>query len=684
MAGRGLGLLLLSAAACSGSAVQVPGTARPAPTTPVASVPIDRFAGEWEGVYYRHPHVMGMKATLRAAGGTEVAGEVELYALRDERGIARPSEGSYSVRGTYDPVLRTFRLAPGAWAGPQRQAGRPFTLEGVFDPGQPALAGQVGHGPNERLFFTLTRPDRVADLTRRASLNPPRARGGRMPDDDGLIAWASRLADEHPDVDPRRTPMGRLFELGANLFEDDYFRAHFGKTYDLLSAGERRAVRERFDRSRPRLYGGGLQRLRGRNPNEELRELAAFGRAFDESVAPGAYHVVHAVLAQRVIRAWRAGQLARIAAMPPAPDTFDDLDRVAAAGQDHLRTLWPTEQSDFQHAVAGVRQRIAVPALAAMVDELVAAPPSYDAALALSRWERGRERLLAAVPADVRAAERRRALTRLDEVLDHLVAREVASLDGLGAGMGAVEAGNRWYADLSQRYAFAMDRPPVRAAVAQLQARRSRDLALGRPTITMRISRQATKPEVDALVRDLLAVPGDAEGQAGRAVLDMAERRKSEIRRARMVAELQEMVNCVEAHNRRDYAAAAPYCRAAADRGNSQAQRMLAGLYKMGSGVPMNQARARALYDQACNGGDRHGCFYLGMMLIQAEGGPRNLVRGRSLLEQACSGGTAGACYTLGVMVNTGTGGPRDTARAQALFRRACDSGIAPACEQLR
>jgi TPR repeat protein len=71
------------------------------------------------------------------------------------------------------------------------------------------------------------------------------------------------------------------------------------------------------------------------------------------------------------------------------------------------------------------------------------------------------------------------------------------------------------------------------------------------------------------------------------------------------------MINCVEAHNKRDYAAAAPYCRAAADRGNSQAQRMLAGLYKMGSGVPMNQARARALYDQACNGGDRHGCFYL-------------------------------------------------------------------------
>jgi hypothetical protein len=269
---------------------------------------------------------MGMKATLRAPGGTEVAGEVELYALRDERGIARPSEGSYNVRGTYDPVLRTFRLAPGAWARPQRQAVRPFTLEGVFDPGQPALAGQVGQGPNERLFFTLTRPDRVADLARRASLNPPRARGGRMPDDDGLLAWASRLADEHPDVDPRRTPMGRLFELGANLFEDDYFRAY----------------------------------------------------------------VVHAVLAQRVIRAWRAGQLARIDAMPPAPDAFDDLDRVAAAGQDHLRTLWPTEQSDFQQAVAGVRQRIAMPTLAAVVDELVAAPPGYDAALALSRWERGR------------------------------------------------------------------------------------------------------------------------------------------------------------------------------------------------------------------------------------------------------------------------------------------------------
>ncbi len=533
--GAALPLLLLVGASCGAPATHGPATGTPPPVAPVASVPTEQFVGEWEGVYYSHPHLMGLALTLRQTGPIGVEGEVRFHALREARGIARAAEGDFTVRGTYDPVLRTFSLAPADWTERPRQGGRPFPIEGVFDPGQPALAGRLSYRPNERLFFTLTRPDRAGDLTRRAALNPPRARGGHMPDDDGLIEWVSRIFEEHPDVDPS-TPTNQLLELGANLFEDEYFRTHFGKTYDLLSGRERNAVHRRFERTRPRLYGGGLQRLRNRNPNEELRELNAFRRAFDESAARGAYHIVHMVLAQRVIRAWREGQLARVAAMPATSDTFEELDRVAAVGEANLRTLWPSEQADFQQTVVRTRQRLAVPVLAAIVDELVGAAPTYDAAIGLASWQQGRNDLLAAVPVDLREAHRERITARLNEVLDSLVSAEVAGLADLGSGLAAVEAGNRWLADLQRRYAFAAGHPVLERTVAHLQERRPSDLAAARAPLAERIHTLTTIRAVDDFVRSTLAVPGDHDTDAGRALLQAAADRTRVLDRAAFLA----------------------------------------------------------------------------------------------------------------------------------------------------
>jgi hypothetical protein len=63
--------------------------------------------------------------------------------------------------------------------------------------------------------------------------------------------------------------------------------------------------------------------------------------------------------------------------------------------------------------------------------------------------------------------------------------------------------------------------------------------------------------------------------------------------------------------------------------------------------------------------------------------GSRDYPRARALWEQACAGGNAASCWQLGVMVNVGKGGPPDKARSISLFEKACNGGIEAGCVYL-
>ncbi len=58
-------------------------------------------------------------------------------------------------------------------------------------------------------------------------------------------------------------------------------------------------------------------------------------------------------------------------------------------------------------------------------------------------------------------------------------------------------------------------------------------------------------------------------------------------------------------------------------------------------------ARARALYDQACKGGNAKGCSNLGNLFKTGEAGAQDKARARALYDQACKGGNAEGCRIL-------------------------------------
>jgi len=65
-------------------------------------------------------------------------------------------------------------------------------------------------------------------------------------------------------------------------------------------------------------------------------------------------------------------------------------------------------------------------------------------------------------------------------------------------------------------------------------------------------------------------------------------------------------------------------------------------------------------------------------------GAPVDLARARSAFEQACAGKDAKGCTRLGTMVSGGVGGSADLARAELLIAQACALGNAKACPPKR
>ena len=90
-------------------------------------------------------------------------------------------------------------------------------------------------------------------------------------------------------------------------------------------------------------------------------------------------------------------------------------------------------------------------------------------------------------------------------------------------------------------------------------------------------------------------------------------------------------------------------------------------------------AQSANQYQKACDG-DLPACTSLGLAYEQGSGVPLDLARAVALFQQACDGANAPGCFNLGIAYEHGSGAPRGTARAAALLQKACDGGEPRAC----
>jgi TPR repeat protein len=121
--------------------------------------------------------------------------------------------------------------------------------------------------------------------------------------------------------------------------------------------------------------------------------------------------------------------------------------------------------------------------------------------------------------------------------------------------------------------------------------------------------------------------------------------------------------------------------RKAADKGSSAAMVELGVMYGNGTGVPRDEAQARALLERAAQAGNARGVANLAA-LSSNTGAQTDPVRARALLTKAAET-NAEAQYQLGLMMADGAGGPQDETGARALFERAAAQNHPGALERM-
>jgi TPR repeat protein len=121
--------------------------------------------------------------------------------------------------------------------------------------------------------------------------------------------------------------------------------------------------------------------------------------------------------------------------------------------------------------------------------------------------------------------------------------------------------------------------------------------------------------------------------------------------------------------------------RKAADKGSTSAMVELGVLLATGSGVPRDQAQARALFERAAAAGNPRGATNL--MALTESGVASDPAQARALLSRAAATNSPEAQYQLGLMTADGIGGPKDEVAARALFERAAAQGHPGALERM-
>lgn len=106
-------------------------------------------------------------------------------------------------------------------------------------------------------------------------------------------------------------------------------------------------------------------------------------------------------------------------------------------------------------------------------------------------------------------------------------------------------------------------------------------------------------------------------------------------------------------------------------------------MFQTGTGVRLDYARARVLFQHACDGNDTYACNGLARLYERGHGVRRDPALALRFFDRACDGGDAPVCYYLGYLHEHGQLAAADVDRARRYYTRSCDGGYRDACTAL-
>lgn len=116
--------------------------------------------------------------------------------------------------------------------------------------------------------------------------------------------------------------------------------------------------------------------------------------------------------------------------------------------------------------------------------------------------------------------------------------------------------------------------------------------------------------------------------------------------------------------------------KAAADKGDAEAQLRLASLYATGEGIAKDLKKAAAWHRKAAEQGNARGQCLVGLDYVDGLGVKKDLTEGLRWLRKAADQGLAGAQYDLGMCYAEGEVVGKSTVDAVVLYRKAAEHGL--------
>jgi TPR repeat protein len=125
-------------------------------------------------------------------------------------------------------------------------------------------------------------------------------------------------------------------------------------------------------------------------------------------------------------------------------------------------------------------------------------------------------------------------------------------------------------------------------------------------------------------------------------------------------------------------------CDAQCQRGDAPSCDQAGYLMATGAAGPVDDARANALFEKACNADVMNACVNLGLRQLLGTSAKMASARGLLPLDRACKSGEARGCSIVGDALFVGLAGvPKDPPRALKYYARGCDGGDTGACTNL-
>jgi len=501
----------------------------PAEVTAVRPNSLDRndIAGVYVGSFTTDNRLFLASLQLGRSAAGELTGKLGFKAAPNT-----PELGSVRVKGKYDATDATLSLTrdESAYSASDIQVA---TMQGHFDPASGRLEGKSG--PDEATF-ELARDDEKSAQIQASSRQQidqfkeaPRSLAQAKNDEQrrlAIVHWFGRLKQEYPNIDLHHTVVNELSPKVLNLYCDEEFVPVFGKTFDALTPDDRYFVREIFLRLFE--HEPGRSMIDGFAGQLERPFMLDTGSFSFSDVAP------QVAFRRSVRRKWNEA----MAQLKAVPQTLDGFHQVVALEKNKqaFKDLWPSESKEFEDAADAAKRAIAEPAIQQGVEAAVSGADGIDGARRLSHWAKDQEVLLNFVSPEIRDKCNNTIVARIEELLQPPLRDEVQKLAGLGEGVQAVMAGNKWYRNLRSTYDFANDRPVVQKAVDELKARRGADLRAAQDQIIAEIDKQGSAEQVNQVKMAYLGAPGDEETVPAAAINQAADLRKQAIRHEQAMA----------------------------------------------------------------------------------------------------------------------------------------------------